>query len=67
MSTAEVHPGIEALDANAIRRDFPILATEMRGKPLVFLDTAASAPNSTWFFSSAVVSTRKPRQSPTLV
>jgi cysteine desulfurase/selenocysteine lyase len=31
------------LDVEAIRRDFPILATEMRGKPLVYLDTAASS------------------------
>ena len=30
-------------DVEAIRRDFPILATEVRGKPLVYLDTAASA------------------------
>jgi len=32
-----------AYDVEAIRRDFPILATEVRGKPLVFLDSAASA------------------------
>jgi len=32
-----------ALDVEAVRRDFPILATRMRGRPLVFLDTAASA------------------------
>ena len=30
-------------DVEAIRADFPILATRMRGKPLVFLDSAASA------------------------
>ncbi|MBW2383601.1 MAG: cysteine desulfurase [Deltaproteobacteria bacterium] len=30
-------------DVEAIRRDFPILEREIRGKPLVFLDTAASA------------------------
>ena len=31
------------LDADAVRRDFPILSTEVHGKPLVFLDSAASA------------------------
>ena len=32
-----------AYDVEAIRADFPILTTEMRGKPLIFLDSAASA------------------------
>jgi cysteine desulfurase/selenocysteine lyase len=32
-----------ALDVAAIRREFPILAETVRGKPLVFLDSAASA------------------------
>lgn len=31
------------LDVEAVRRDFPILARSMRGKPLVYLDSAASA------------------------
>ncbi len=31
------------LNVEAIRKDFPILQTSMRGKPLVYLDTAASA------------------------
>ena len=31
------------LDITAIRRDFPILSTEVYGKPLVYLDNAASA------------------------
>jgi cysteine desulfurase / selenocysteine lyase len=31
------------LDVAAIRKDFPILAQTVRGKPLVFLDSAASA------------------------
>ena len=30
-------------DVNAIRRDFPILAREVNGKPLVYLDNGASA------------------------
>jgi len=32
-----------AYDVAAIRRDFPILATKVHGKPLVFLDSGASA------------------------
>ena len=32
-----------AFDVQAIRRDFPILTQTIRGKPLVFLDSAASA------------------------
>jgi cysteine desulfurase/selenocysteine lyase len=32
-----------ALDVEAIRTDFPILTQTIRGKPLVFLDSAASA------------------------
>ena len=31
------------LDVHAIRKDFPILADHFRGKPLVYLDSAASA------------------------
>ena len=32
-----------AYDVARVRRDFPILATRMNGRPLVYLDTAASA------------------------
>ena len=32
-----------SFDVAAIRRDFPILGTRMRGKPLCYLDSAASA------------------------
>lgn len=32
-----------AFDINTIRADFPLLGDEMRGKPLVFLDSAASS------------------------
>jgi cysteine desulfurase/selenocysteine lyase len=32
-----------AFDVDAVRRDFPILSREVHGKPLVFLDSAASA------------------------
>jgi cysteine desulfurase/selenocysteine lyase len=34
---------IGAYDVNRIRADFPILATQVYGKPLVYLDNAASA------------------------
>jgi cysteine desulfurase/selenocysteine lyase len=34
---------ITTLDVAAIRKDFPILATTVHGKPLVYLDNAASA------------------------
>jgi cysteine desulfurase/selenocysteine lyase len=36
-------PPPPALDVARIRQDFPILAQTVRGKPLVFLDSAASA------------------------
>ncbi len=32
-----------AFDVARIRRDFPILATKVHGKPLTFLDSGASA------------------------
>ena len=31
------------LDVDAIRADFPILSTLVRGKPLVYLDSAATS------------------------
>ena len=34
-------------DVEAIRRDFPILSRTVHGKPLVFLDSAASAQKPT--------------------
>jgi len=34
---------VSALDPVRLRADFPILATEMRGRPLVYLDSASSA------------------------
>ena len=42
MSTV-VRETAAAYDVAAIRRDFPILATKVYGKPLVYRDTAASA------------------------
>jgi cysteine desulfurase / selenocysteine lyase len=42
MSTA-VRETAAAYDVSAIRGDFPILATKVYGKPLVYLDNAASA------------------------
>jgi len=37
------HNAAQAFDVERIRQDFPILAREVYGKPLVFLDSAASA------------------------
>jgi cysteine desulfurase / selenocysteine lyase len=37
------HTNIRALDIAAIRSEFPILKREINGKPLVYLDNAASA------------------------
>jgi len=42
MSTV-VRETAAAYDVEAVRRDFPILATKVYGKPLVYLDNAASA------------------------
>jgi cysteine desulfurase / selenocysteine lyase len=36
-------PHTATLDISRIREDFPILRQTVRGKPLVFLDSAASA------------------------
>lgn len=33
----------KSFDVEAVRRDFPILATSVRGKPLVYLDSAATS------------------------
>ncbi len=47
-SAAMPAPGTEAsngmIDVEAIRRDFPLLQQQMRGKPLVYLDNAATTP-----------------------
>ncbi len=42
---AMTHPAVSngTYDVAAIRRDFPILATHVYGKPLIYLDNAASA------------------------
>ncbi len=39
----EMAPGTASFDVEAIRADFPILAREVYGKPLVYLDNGASA------------------------
>ena len=36
-------PPTRELDVEAIRRDFPILRTKVHGRPLVYLDSAASS------------------------
>ncbi|MCZ6845783.1 MAG: cysteine desulfurase [Alphaproteobacteria bacterium] len=42
-SAHDIDANIEPFDVAKVRRDFPILARTMHGKPLVFLDSAASA------------------------
>ena len=42
-----VPPKLNAYDVEAIRGDFPILAERPYGKPLVYLDNAASAQKPT--------------------
>ena len=37
------HIGVDPLEIASVREDFPILATKVYGKPLVYLDNAASA------------------------
>ncbi|MBW2667825.1 MAG: aminotransferase class V-fold PLP-dependent enzyme, partial [Deltaproteobacteria bacterium] len=43
MSAANEQTPAAGLDVERIRRDFPILAEQSHGHPLVFLDSAASA------------------------
>ncbi|MGK9231163.1 cysteine desulfurase [Inquilinus limosus] len=43
MDTRLHSSGINAYDVNAVRADFPILSRTVYGKPLVYLDNAASA------------------------
>jgi cysteine desulfurase/selenocysteine lyase len=43
MKSAAIPAVKRGFDVEAIRRDFPILAREVHGKPLVYLDNAASA------------------------
>jgi cysteine desulfurase/selenocysteine lyase len=41
--TAAIRHSLRAFDVEAARRDFPILGRSVNGKPLVYLDNAASA------------------------
>lgn len=43
METLTISKEAKAFDINRIRRDFPILQGKMRGKPIAFLDNAASS------------------------
>jgi cysteine desulfurase / selenocysteine lyase len=52
----QIHPGApsnlegasaQAFDVQRVRRDFPILQTSVRGKPLVYLDNAATSQKPT--------------------
>jgi len=38
-----IKPAAAPFDVGAVRRDFPILATQVRGKPLVYLDNGATS------------------------
>ena len=42
MSTATARPAVSGYDVKRIRRDFPILSRRIHGKPLVYLDNAAT-------------------------
>ena len=37
--------GLSAIDAAGLRKDFPILDQEVNGRPLVYLDNAATTQN----------------------
>lgn len=39
------HPGLTDAEVHRIRNDFPILGTEVNGKPLVYLDSGATSQN----------------------
>jgi cysteine desulfurase/selenocysteine lyase len=43
VTSAAAFAGLPGLDVEKVRADFPILKREVHGKPLVYLDTAASA------------------------
>jgi cysteine desulfurase/selenocysteine lyase len=43
MTQAATHPAASGLDVARIRRDFPALHQQVHGKPLVYLDSAATA------------------------
>lgn len=43
MAAQAIETQIKAFDAEKVRQDFPVLSQQVRGKPLVFLDSAASA------------------------
>src|ERR1043166_2229720 len=45
MPSEALHPAVSngAYDVNRIRQDFPILGMQVYGKPLIYLDNAASA------------------------
>jgi cysteine desulfurase/selenocysteine lyase len=47
MSTAFLNAPVSPLDVGRIREDFPILAETVNGKPLVYLDNAASTQKPT--------------------
>lgn len=47
MTAVLVDSPVKALDVERLRRDFPILASSVNGKPLVYLDNAATSQKPT--------------------
>ena len=43
MNTARQHTHVQPLDVERLRADFPILGTEVHGRPLAYLDNGASS------------------------
>ena len=56
MATCEYGP---AFEIEKIRADFPILSRRVNGKPLVYLDSAASAQKPTCTYTYAIVTRRR--------
>jgi len=54
MSTATARPAAAGYDLDRVRRDFPILSRRVHGKPLVYLDNAATTQKP-----AAVIETMK--------
>ncbi len=47
MTPTETSPTHDDLDVAAIKKDFPLLARDVHGKPIVYLDSAATSQKPT--------------------
>ena len=47
LDTGDRRAAPSALDAAALRKDFPLLAREVHGRPITYLDSAASSQRPT--------------------